>query len=426
MLFVALGSLTGTKLPAEAYVEVYCGPADDVFFTKDGRFADSDFAASYKIFFFSHIWQTKEHPCPDGAPFRRHDFRSELDDLAVRATGRRFDGQPDDFDTSRVLIFYDYVSLMQKDAADRRTPEEWRVFKAQLRSLGSVSRNCTHWAIAHWTEAIDGYGYFVRGWCLFEMAMMLLYFGTRTTEEELAASGLEGCVLEVKRMALQMEDPRSEPYVSTLHYERLVGWLRQQLAEAHMTSPSTDRVVVQGLFEKAYRQANAEGMVAATFRLVDGGGGDAKGHWRKRVEQLSRRVELEGRVHGYTSREVAKTLMNLGVVEGFLGNQAEKKAHLVRALAIFEAHHGAEHPAVARTLTNLGNAEGALGHCAEGKAHLVRALAIDEAHYGAEHPEVAITLGNLGVAEGFLGNHVEKKAHLVRALAIKEAHYGQV
>ena len=71
---------------------------------------------------------------------------------------------------------------------------------------------------------------------------------------------------------------------------------------------------------------------------------------------------------------------------------------------------------MAKTLTNLGIAYGALGDTARKKALLERALVIQERHYGPEHPQVAITLTNLGIAYGDLGDTARKKELLERAL----------
>eukprot|EP00971_Amphidinium_carterae_P077774 1537967-Amphidinium_carterae.1 len=61
-----------------------------------------------------------------------------------------------------------------------------------------------------------------------------------------------------------------------------------------------------------------------------------------------------------------------------------------KALRIKEAHHGPEHVEVARTLGNLGIAYGYLGEYGKMCNYLENALRIEETHYGPEHVQVAI------------------------------------
>ena len=84
---------------------------------------------------------------------------------------------------------------------------------------------------------------------------------------------------------------------------------------------------------------------------------------------------------------------------------------LERALEINEQHYGKEHYEVARTLTNLAIAHGVLGDLAT-KEMLEQALKINEQHYRKEHYSVAITLTNLANAHGALGNPTTQKEML--------------
>jgi len=86
---------------------------------------------------------------------------------------------------------------------------------------------------------------------------------------------------------------------------------------------------------------------------------------------------------------VAKTLTNLGIAYGDLGDNAKKRDVLVRALAIEEREFGRDHVESANTLANLGNAHGDLGDNAKKRDLLERALAIFEREYGRDHPHAA-------------------------------------
>jgi Tfp pilus assembly protein PilF len=72
---------------------------------------------------------------------------------------------------------------------------------------------------------------------------------------------------------------------------------------------------------------------------------------------------------------------------------------LERALTLKEAAYGPDHPEVARTLTNLGVVQGELGEPTVALATLERALAIQKAAYGPDHPEVKATLTNLDAVQ---------------------------
>ena len=73
----------------------------------------------------------------------------------------------------------------------------------------------------------------------------------------------------------------------------------------------------------------------------------------------------------------------------------------------------------------LGNACSALGQPAEQKEILERALRFKDAHYGKYHCQVPITLTNLATAFGDLGQLAEQTELLEQALRINDAHYGK-
>ena len=149
------------------------------------------------------------------------------------------------------------------------------------------------------------------------------------------------------------------------------------------------------------------------------------GNAAQQRELLERALKIFEGFYGQDHLEVARALSNLGNAEGSLGNAAQQKELLERALKIFEGFYGQDHPEVAKTLGNLGNAEGDLGNAAQKKELLERALKIFEGFYGQDHPELAKTLCNLGNAEGSLGNAAQQKELLERALKIFEGFYGQ-
>jgi hypothetical protein len=62
-----------------------------------------------------------------------------------------------------------------------------------------------------------------------------------------------------------------------------------------------------------------------------------------------------------------------------------------------------------------------LGQPADARPLLERAVAIDEATYGPDHPTVAVRLSNLAMVHHALGQHVAARPLLERAIAIVEA-----
>jgi len=104
-----------------------------------------------------------------------------------------------------------------------------------------------------------------------------------------------------------------------------------------------------------------------------------------------------------------------------LGQPAEARPLLERALAITEATFGPDHPTFITGLHNLALALRDLGQPAEARPLLERALAITEATFGPDHPTVITGLHNLALALRDLGQPAEARSLLERALPITEA-----
>eukprot|EP00971_Amphidinium_carterae_P092262 1826885-Amphidinium_carterae.1 len=119
-----------------------------------------------------------------------------------------------------------------------------------------------------------------------------------------------------------------------------------------------------------------------------------------------------------SSEEVSQAYFFLSLAH----SRAAKPDAAVKALQMSVVWH----PQQARQpawLGSLGNAYGNLGDYANQRDYLERALRIQESHYGPEHPEVAIMLANLGAAYGSLGDFTKERDYLERALRILESHY---
>ena len=116
--------------------------------------------------------------------------------------------------------------------------------------------------------------------------------------------------------------------------------------------------------------------------------------------------------------EYGKTLGNLGVVYGCLGNKQKSKGTIERSLMFLQAappdlnddaaskRYGAD---FATSLTNLGHSYVLLGMPLYGKKILDLALATHKNLHGDNHPEVVRTLTVLGVANLMIGNNENSK-----------------
>ena len=113
--------------------------------------------------------------------------------------------------------------------------------------------------------------------------------------------------------------------------------------------------------------------------------------------------------------EALKDYENLGDAYVGLGDYANARDVLERAVAIEERAYGRDHPTVALTLTTLGCAYVDSGDHAKAREVMVRALAIFEREFGRDSTFVATTLTNLGIAYGYLGDQAKKRDMLERA-----------
>jgi tetratricopeptide (TPR) repeat protein len=128
--------------------------------------------------------------------------------------------------------------------------------------------------------------------------------------------------------------------------------------------------------ERAYGRDHPQ--VAITLANLGIAHSDLGDHAKER-DMLERALAIEERAYGRDHAQVALTLMNLGVayMDG-LGEDAKARDLFERALPILEQAHGRDHVRVAHTLGNLGEAQKKLGNVAEARDHLTRALAIEQ------------------------------------------------
>lgn len=108
----------------------------------------------------------------------------------------------------------------------------------------------------------------------------------------------------------------------------------------------------------------------------------------------------------------------------YLGEPRNCETILKRLLKIKQKHYGHEHIDVAKTLTNIGMIVGKLGDLQEGKLLLEKSLKIHQKHYGHNHPELCATLLHLGLTYGQLGDRQKQIKLIEMGLKIHVEYFG--
>ncbi len=133
-----------------------------------------------------------------------------------------------------------------------------------------------------------------------------------------------------------------------------------------------------------------------------------------------RALALWQKLRGPESRETARVLGNMGVVQEGLGKADDALASYEQALAIETKVLGPEHPDVVTELHNIANIHQAKLEFREAAAGFERAVAVAEASLGPDHPMLAECLDGLGEAVAELGEYERAVKLHERALAIKD------
>ena len=120
---------------------------------------------------------------------------------------------------------------------------------------------------------------------------------------------------------------------------------------------------------------------------------------------------------------IAVRQSNLATVLKDLGELAEARDLLRKALASDEASFERGHPSIARSQSNLATVLKDLGELEEARDLLRQALASDEASFERGHPTIAVSQSNLATVLKNLGELEEARDLLRRALASAEASF---
>jgi eukaryotic-like serine/threonine-protein kinase len=148
--------------------------------------------------------------------------------------------------------------------------------------------------------------------------------------------------------------------------------------------------------EAAVRRAGSPPALEAELLSTEGTIAHGRGDYEAAKDLLERAVAMR---EGLGDDAIdGSTMVNLGRTVAALGELAQARAIVERALGLIEHRYGPRHPIVAKTLTHLGALEFEAGDYSAAKGRYERALAIQEASLGPRHPEVAFSLNNVGNA----------------------------
>lgn len=214
------------------------------------------------------------------------------------------------------------------------------------------------------------------------------------------------------------------------------------------------------------RTLDAEPEIRAELYLTLGGIYQKLGKFEQADRLLKSSLDERRRLFGANSREVAESLVALGLLRGDQAKWDEAERLERDGLAMSQQQLPAGHPAIARAtlalgkvlagkgdsaqaiklldevvrlrsapetqpsdlaaaLTELANAHFYAGHYDESDALNRRALEIYRKLYGERHPMIAASLINLGSSQFDRGNYAEAARFEREALAINAAWYGQ-
>src|SRR5437867_7401181 len=132
-----------------------------------------------------------------------------------------------------------------------------------------------------------------------------------------------------------------------------------------------------------------------------------------------RALSIKETVLGPDHPEVAKSLMNLGILVRKEGDFGEAQRLLERSLEIREKTLGPRDPETAASLDEIADVLQTTGKYERARGLYERALAIQEGSPGPESPEVARTLNSMAIMLMDLGEYEDAKSRFERALAIR-------
>ena len=123
---------------------------------------------------------------------------------------------------------------------------------------------------------------------------------------------------------------------------------------------------------------------------------------------------------GATSNPATVTSLNLGLLDGRIGDYRQARRELEKVISTWTATLGPDHPNTVRAISGLASVLTSAGMDAQARPLHARVLAIRERLYGREHPLVARTLSNFAATLSRLGQSQRALELSTRAIHIWE------
>jgi tetratricopeptide (TPR) repeat protein len=116
--------------------------------------------------------------------------------------------------------------------------------------------------------------------------------------------------------------------------------------------------------------------------------------------------------------DLGRSLYNLGMAEGILGENRHAEEAMGEAVRVWRSSLRSDDPLTAMGLTGLGTVQGQLREFAAAKRSHEEALAIRRKALSPDHPLIAQSLGNLGMVQSALREYAAAKQSFEQALGI--------
>jgi eukaryotic-like serine/threonine-protein kinase len=186
--------------------------------------------------------------------------------------------------------------------------------------------------------------------------------------------------------------------------------------------PDPDLKVRTALDRAAVRIAgkfDKQPQVEAAIRDTMGKTYAALGQHAESRKQLERALDLERRVWGPENPKTLNTLSYLGRIAWLQGKYPEAETLLGRAVEIERRVLGPEHPDTLFSMNNLGNVYRVQGKGAQAEALYSQTLEIRRRVLGPEHPDTLISMNNLANVYWSQGKYAQEEALESETLEIR-------
>lgn len=132
-------------------------------------------------------------------------------------------------------------------------------------------------------------------------------------------------------------------------------------------------------------------------------------------EKLTRSLAVYEKIYGPDHAEIASSLNNVGMMYTKRGKYPEATAAYRRACKIADEKLERKDPWFAKIKGNLGQLLGELGEHEEAQALLLETIKLSNEMHGADHPSTATALHNLGSGQTDAQDYVNGRKHLTKA-----------